>query len=169
MRASEVRFLRGRVTVGGSENPAPFPTAIAVFRPGDETGRCVTWNWGLTIIGTKTYAKASTHRLAELKGQSGFERSKEANSPKFHATNRPIRNEPILLANPPRAKHSRKAFANYPQNSVEKRPDARSYQGDSDFVNSIRAFVKQTKRTLSDARIRDKISHVTFTQFQFYY
>lgn len=45
MRASEVRFLRGRVIFGGSENPAPFPTAIVVFRPGDEIGRCVSWNF----------------------------------------------------------------------------------------------------------------------------
>lgn len=45
MRASEVRFLRGRVTFGGSENPAPFPTAIIVFRLGDESARCVSWNF----------------------------------------------------------------------------------------------------------------------------
>jgi site-specific DNA-methyltransferase (adenine-specific) len=28
----EVRFLRGRLTFGGCENPAPFPSAVVVFR-----------------------------------------------------------------------------------------------------------------------------------------
>ena len=57
MRASEVRFLRGRETFGGSENPAPFPTAIIVFRPDDETARFVSWTFerarksGTTAIG----------------------------------------------------------------------------------------------------------------------
>ncbi len=29
----EIRLLRGRLTFGGAENPAPFPSAIVVFRP----------------------------------------------------------------------------------------------------------------------------------------
>lgn len=31
--ASEIRFLRGRLTFEGSTNPAPFPSVVVVFRP----------------------------------------------------------------------------------------------------------------------------------------
>ena len=34
-RASEVRFLRGRLRFGGGEHPAPFPSVVVVFRPDD--------------------------------------------------------------------------------------------------------------------------------------
>lgn len=30
----EIRFLRGRVRFGGGKNPAPFPSAIVIFRVG---------------------------------------------------------------------------------------------------------------------------------------
>lgn len=30
----EIRFLRGRLKFGGAVNPAPFPSAVVVFRPG---------------------------------------------------------------------------------------------------------------------------------------
>lgn len=33
VRASEVRFVRGRLKFGGSKNAAPFPCMLAVFRP----------------------------------------------------------------------------------------------------------------------------------------
>ncbi len=33
MRASEIRFLRGRLRFGDAHNAAPFPSAIVVFRP----------------------------------------------------------------------------------------------------------------------------------------
>jgi site-specific DNA-methyltransferase (adenine-specific) len=33
MRASEIRFIRGRLKFGGSKNSAPFPSCIVVFRP----------------------------------------------------------------------------------------------------------------------------------------
>jgi len=36
MRASEIRLIRGRVRFGGAGRPAPFPSAIVVFRPGVE-------------------------------------------------------------------------------------------------------------------------------------
>ncbi len=32
MKADEIRFLRGRLKFGDSENSAPFPSAIVVFR-----------------------------------------------------------------------------------------------------------------------------------------
>ena len=32
-RATEVRFLRGRLKFVGAENSAPFPSAVVVFRP----------------------------------------------------------------------------------------------------------------------------------------
>ena|SRR5882762_8103965 len=32
MKAEEIRFIRGRLRFGGHENPAPFPSAILVFR-----------------------------------------------------------------------------------------------------------------------------------------
>jgi phage N-6-adenine-methyltransferase len=35
MRAAEVRLVRGRLTFTGGSQPAPFPNAVAVFRPGD--------------------------------------------------------------------------------------------------------------------------------------
>lgn len=31
--AAEVRFIRGRLKFGGSENSAPFPSAVVVWRP----------------------------------------------------------------------------------------------------------------------------------------
>jgi len=34
MRAAEIRFIRGRLKFGNSNNSAPFPSAIVVFRPG---------------------------------------------------------------------------------------------------------------------------------------
>ena len=34
----EVRFLRGRVKFGGSENSAPFPSAVVVMRPSRSNG-----------------------------------------------------------------------------------------------------------------------------------
>ena len=33
MKADEIRFVRGRLKFGGSKINAPFPSAIAVFRP----------------------------------------------------------------------------------------------------------------------------------------
>ncbi len=32
MKASEIRFLRGRLKFGGAKNSAPFPSAIVIFR-----------------------------------------------------------------------------------------------------------------------------------------
>jgi site-specific DNA-methyltransferase (adenine-specific) len=32
MKASEIRFLKGRLKFGGSKNTAPFPSALAIFR-----------------------------------------------------------------------------------------------------------------------------------------
>ena len=32
----EIRFLRGRLRFGGSPNPAPFPSALVIFRPAQE-------------------------------------------------------------------------------------------------------------------------------------
>jgi hypothetical protein len=32
MKADEIRFLRGRLKFGGHANPAPFPSAILVYR-----------------------------------------------------------------------------------------------------------------------------------------
>lgn len=37
-QASEVRFIRGRLKFGESRNSAPFPSAVAVFRPPFEAG-----------------------------------------------------------------------------------------------------------------------------------
>lgn len=34
MRASEIRFIRGRLKFGGSKAGAPFPSAIVIFRGG---------------------------------------------------------------------------------------------------------------------------------------
>jgi site-specific DNA-methyltransferase (adenine-specific) len=32
-KAAEVRFVRGRLTFGGADHPAPFPSAVLVFKP----------------------------------------------------------------------------------------------------------------------------------------
>jgi hypothetical protein len=29
----EIRFIKGRIKFGGHENPAPFPSAVVIFRP----------------------------------------------------------------------------------------------------------------------------------------
>ena len=34
MRASEIRFIKGRLKFGGAKNGAPFPSAVVVFRGG---------------------------------------------------------------------------------------------------------------------------------------
>ena len=33
MKATEIRFIKGRLKFGGSHNSAPFPSAIIVFKP----------------------------------------------------------------------------------------------------------------------------------------
>ena len=35
MRATEIRFLKGRLKFGGSKSAAPFPSAVVVFKGGD--------------------------------------------------------------------------------------------------------------------------------------
>jgi site-specific DNA-methyltransferase (adenine-specific) len=37
MKASEVLFVQGRIKFGGNKNSAPFPSAIVVFKPGNNT------------------------------------------------------------------------------------------------------------------------------------
>lgn len=37
MRAAEIRFVRGRLKFGDGKNPAPFPSAVVVFREGEYT------------------------------------------------------------------------------------------------------------------------------------
>src|SRR3990172_1032571 len=41
MRSDEIRYLRGRVCFGGKGKPAPFPSAIAIFRGGRNQNRGV--------------------------------------------------------------------------------------------------------------------------------
>jgi phage N-6-adenine-methyltransferase len=36
-QAAEVRFIKGRLHFGGSATPAPFPSAVVIFRPRPET------------------------------------------------------------------------------------------------------------------------------------
>jgi site-specific DNA-methyltransferase (adenine-specific) len=31
LRGAEIRFIKGRLHYGGSQNPAPFPSAVLVF------------------------------------------------------------------------------------------------------------------------------------------
>lgn len=48
MRASEIRFIRGRLTFEGGPYPAPFPSMIVIWRPGDGEQPCprvVGWDW----------------------------------------------------------------------------------------------------------------------------
>lgn len=39
----EIRFIKGRLTFVGSENPAPFPSAIVVFRPAAFSLSAMEW------------------------------------------------------------------------------------------------------------------------------
>ena len=39
MKATEIRFIRGRLHFDDSEKPAPFPSAIVVFTPSGGAGR----------------------------------------------------------------------------------------------------------------------------------
>ena len=34
-KASEIRFLRGRLKFGGNKNSAPFPSVVIIYRPND--------------------------------------------------------------------------------------------------------------------------------------
>lgn len=48
-KASEVRFLKGRLKFGESKNSAPFPSAVVVFEPPRTFVKSVTcWNWRKT-------------------------------------------------------------------------------------------------------------------------
>lgn len=43
MKASEIRFFRGRVKFGGAEWNAPFPSAVVVFKPGSNAPKYTTF------------------------------------------------------------------------------------------------------------------------------
>lgn len=43
MKASEVLLGQGRIKFEGAEDPAPFPSAAVVFRPGNNTPVFKTW------------------------------------------------------------------------------------------------------------------------------
>ena len=48
LRAGEIRFIRGRLTFEGGPYPAPFPSMIVIWRPGDGEQPCprvVGWDW----------------------------------------------------------------------------------------------------------------------------
>lgn len=42
MNAAEIRFIRGRLKFGDGKSPAPFPSAIVIFRPGNVRSLRVT-------------------------------------------------------------------------------------------------------------------------------
>ena len=44
MKASEIRFVKGRLKFGDSKNSAPFPSAIVVFNSNDESLKVSTYN-----------------------------------------------------------------------------------------------------------------------------
>lgn len=50
MRAAEIRLVRGRLRFVGASAPAPFPSAVAIFRPGASARRprVVAWDWRAT-------------------------------------------------------------------------------------------------------------------------
>lgn len=46
MRAAEIRLVRGRLRFVGASAPAPFPSAVVIFRPGAcPAPRVVAWQW----------------------------------------------------------------------------------------------------------------------------
>lgn len=42
-RAAEVRLVRGRLAFGNGDSPAPFPSAVVVYRPGERGPVFTTW------------------------------------------------------------------------------------------------------------------------------
>jgi site-specific DNA-methyltransferase (adenine-specific) len=45
MRAHEIRFISRRVVYVGAGAPAPFPSVLVVFRPGQSILRVTSWYW----------------------------------------------------------------------------------------------------------------------------
>ena len=49
MKAREIRLLRGRLTFVGAQAPAPFPSAVVIFKrnqtPRRTTPRVLSWDW----------------------------------------------------------------------------------------------------------------------------
>jgi phage N-6-adenine-methyltransferase len=48
MHSSEIRLLKGRLTFEGAPSPAPFPSAVVIFTPGESPApgpRLVAWDW----------------------------------------------------------------------------------------------------------------------------
>ncbi len=47
MRAREIRLLKGRLTFGRANSPAPFPSAIAIFAPSGRrrVTNVICWDW----------------------------------------------------------------------------------------------------------------------------
>lgn len=41
MKASEIRFVKGRLKFGNSDNSAPFPSAVIIFRPNDNNVKVI--------------------------------------------------------------------------------------------------------------------------------
>jgi phage N-6-adenine-methyltransferase len=44
VKASEIRFLRGRLKFGGSQNSAPFPSAVVIFGPSGRANNTIQFN-----------------------------------------------------------------------------------------------------------------------------
>jgi site-specific DNA-methyltransferase (adenine-specific) len=52
MKGTEIRLLKGRLTFVGAPSPAPFPSAVVVFRRNPAPAvapRVVSWNWRAVV------------------------------------------------------------------------------------------------------------------------
>lgn len=60
MRAQEIRFLRGRVTFVGARSPAPFPSAVVIFKKPAASAlpRVIAWH-------LKSSPRCSTRRTGD--------------------------------------------------------------------------------------------------------
>lgn len=61
MNAAEIRFIRGRLKFGDSENSAPFPSAIVVFDRRTENLRVSTYDRGYIKVMTYLRKKIFRH------------------------------------------------------------------------------------------------------------
>lgn len=45
MKATEIRFIKGRLKFGGAKNSAPFPSALVIYGQEDENNNLIQRDW----------------------------------------------------------------------------------------------------------------------------
>jgi phage N-6-adenine-methyltransferase len=85
-RASEVRLIRGRLAFGDGRAPAPFPSAVVVYRPGRAQLEVVAWT---PPCPERVKAGAATPMKQELRTKVGACRGSADNATTDHGSLRP--------------------------------------------------------------------------------